>query len=84
LTDVAERIARRRLERKRKNADLVSRAVWPSRATGSTDTVTVPLVILSVASAIAIVIVGVMFWWGAREDGRDQKRREARGRLPPR
>ena len=35
-------------------------------------------VILSVVSAIAIVIVGVMFWWGAREDGRDQKRRDAR------
>jgi nitrogen fixation-related uncharacterized protein len=46
--------------------------------------VIVPLVILSAASAIAIAIVGVMFWWGAREDGRDQKRREARGRLPPR
>ncbi|HEY7692551.1 MAG TPA: hypothetical protein VH816_09430 [Gaiellaceae bacterium] len=45
---------------------------------------TVALVILSVASALAIVIVGVMFWWGAREDGRDQKRRETSGRLPPR
>ncbi len=35
-------------------------------------------VILSVVSAIAIVVVGVMFWWGAREDGRDQDRRDAR------
>jgi hypothetical protein len=36
------------------------------------------LVILSVVSAISIAIVLAMFWWGAREDGRDQKRRDAR------
>jgi hypothetical protein len=40
-------------------------------------------VILSVVSAIAIVIVGVMFWWAAREDGRDQERRDALRRRPP-
>jgi hypothetical protein len=27
--------------------------------------------------AISIAIVGVMFWWGAREDGRDQARIDA-------
>jgi hypothetical protein len=34
-------------------------------------------IVLSVVSAISIVIVSVMFWWAAREDGRDQKRRDA-------
>jgi hypothetical protein len=35
-------------------------------------------IILTVALAISIVVVGVMFWWGAREDGRDQKLIDAR------
>lgn len=26
---------------------------------------------------ITLVITGVMFWWAAREDGRDQKRIDA-------
>jgi hypothetical protein len=35
-------------------------------------------IVLSVVSAIGIVIVAWMFLWAAREDGRDQKRRDAR------
>ena len=35
-------------------------------------------IILSVVSAITIVIVLWMFWWAAREDGRDQNRTDAR------
>jgi hypothetical protein len=35
-------------------------------------------IIPSVVSAITIVIVLWMFWWAAREDGRDQKRTDAR------
>ena len=35
-------------------------------------------IILAVVSAITIVIVLWMFWWAAREDGRDQKRIDAR------
>jgi hypothetical protein len=35
-------------------------------------------IILSVVSAITIAIVLWMFWWAAREDGRDQKRTDAR------
>jgi len=34
-------------------------------------------VVLTVVLAISLVIVGVMFWWGAREDGRDQERIDA-------
>jgi hypothetical protein len=45
--------------------------------------VTALLVIVSVVSAITIAIVFAMFWWGAREDGRDQKRRDARLRQGP-
>jgi nitrogen fixation-related uncharacterized protein len=35
-------------------------------------------IILSVVSAITIVIVLWMLLWAAREDGHDQKRRDAR------
>jgi hypothetical protein len=35
-------------------------------------------IILAVVSAVAITIVLWMFWWAAREDGRDQKRSDAR------
>jgi threonine/homoserine/homoserine lactone efflux protein len=35
-------------------------------------------IILSVVSVVGIAIVAWMLWWAAREDGRDQKRREAR------
>jgi nitrogen fixation-related uncharacterized protein len=35
-------------------------------------------IILSVVSAITIVTVLWMFLWAAREDGRDQKRTDAR------
>jgi len=35
-------------------------------------------IILAIASAITIVIVLWMFLWAAREDGRDQKRTNAR------
>jgi len=35
-------------------------------------------IIPSVVSTITIVIVLAMFWWAAREDGRDQKRTDAR------
>jgi hypothetical protein len=35
------------------------------------------VVIVSVVGAISIGIVVAMFLWGAREDGRDQQRREA-------
>jgi nitrogen fixation-related uncharacterized protein len=35
-------------------------------------------IILAVVSAITIVIVLWLFWWAAREDGRDQKRTNAR------
>ena len=35
-------------------------------------------IILAVVSAVTIVIVLWMFWWAAREDGRDQKRTDAR------
>jgi hypothetical protein len=35
-------------------------------------------IILAIASAITIVIVLWMFLWAAREDGRDQKRANAR------
>jgi uncharacterized membrane protein len=40
-------------------------------------------IIVTVVLAISIVIVAVMFWWGAREDGRDQKRTDARVRGGP-
>jgi hypothetical protein len=40
-------------------------------------------IILTVVFAISIAIVAVMFWWGAREDGRDQKRTNARLRGGP-
>jgi hypothetical protein len=35
-------------------------------------------IILSVVSAVTVVIVLWMFLWAAREDGRDQKRTDAR------
>jgi hypothetical protein len=35
-------------------------------------------IILCVVSALTIVAVLWMFWWAAREDGRDQKRTDAR------
>jgi hypothetical protein len=34
-------------------------------------------IVLTSVLTISLVIVGVMFWWGAREDGRDQKRIDA-------
>jgi hypothetical protein len=34
-------------------------------------------IILSVVAAISILIVSVMFWCAATEDGRDQRRRNA-------
>jgi len=37
-------------------------------------------IILAIVSAITIVIVLSMFLWAAREDGRDQKRTDARPR----
>jgi len=41
-------------------------------------------IILIVVSSISIAIVAVMFWWAAREDGRDQERTDARlGRSRP-
>jgi hypothetical protein len=39
-------------------------------------------IILIVVSAITIGIVFWMFWWASREDGRDQKRTDARLRGP--
>ena len=35
-------------------------------------------IVVIAGSAIAVAIVTVMFVWGAREDGRDQKRTDAR------
>jgi hypothetical protein len=35
-------------------------------------------IVLIALSAGAIAIVAAMFLWGAREDGRDQRRRDAR------
>jgi nitrogen fixation-related uncharacterized protein len=35
-------------------------------------------IILAAVSAVTIVVVLWMFWWAAREDGRDQKRTDAR------
>ena len=40
-------------------------------------------IILTAVLGVTIVVVGVMFWWGAREDGRDQKRVDARLRDEP-
>jgi hypothetical protein len=34
-------------------------------------------IVLTIVLVTTLVIVGVMFWWGAREDGRDQKRIDA-------
>jgi hypothetical protein len=34
-------------------------------------------IVLTIVLVVTLVIVGVMFWWGAREDGRDQKRIDA-------
>jgi hypothetical protein len=42
------------------------------------------LVITSAVGAISIAIVIAMFLWGAREDGRDQQRRNAQLRRTPR
>ena len=41
-------------------------------------------IVVIAVSAIAIAIVTVMFLWGAREDGRDQKRTDARVRAASR
>jgi hypothetical protein len=41
-------------------------------------------IVVIAVSAIAIAIVTVMFVWGAREDGRDQKRTDARLRASSR
>jgi hypothetical protein len=38
---------------------------------------TVAGVILVVVLVLSLAVVGVMFWWGAREDGRDQQRIDA-------
>jgi hypothetical protein len=35
-------------------------------------------IVLIAVSAITLVIVGVVFVWGAREDGRKQRRTDAR------
>ena len=35
-------------------------------------------IVLIAFLAIGLAIVAVMFWWGAREDGRDQERTNAR------
>jgi hypothetical protein len=35
-------------------------------------------IVLIAVSAITLVIVGAMFVWGAREDGREQRRIDAR------
>jgi hypothetical protein len=35
-------------------------------------------IVLIASSALAIAIVAAMFLWGAREDGRDQRRIDAR------
>jgi hypothetical protein len=35
-------------------------------------------IVLIASSAIAIAVVAAMFLWGAREDGRDQRRTNAR------
>jgi hypothetical protein len=40
-------------------------------------------IILTLVLAVSIAIVAVIFWWGAREDGRDQKRIDARLRGEP-
>ena len=37
-------------------------------------------IVIVVTSVIGIAAVGVMFWWAAREDGRDQRRRDAEAR----
>ncbi|MGH3142106.1 MAG: hypothetical protein ACRDO9_03090 [Gaiellales bacterium] len=34
-------------------------------------------IILVLVLATSLAVVGVMFWWGAREDGRDQRRIDA-------
>ena len=34
-------------------------------------------IILVFVLATSLAVVGAMFWWGAREDGRDQQRRDA-------
>jgi hypothetical protein len=31
-------------------------------------------IVIVVVLSVSVVIVGVMFWWAAREDGRDQRR----------
>ena len=37
-------------------------------------------IIITVVLGVSIAIVGVMFWWAAREDGREQRRIDARVR----
>jgi hypothetical protein len=41
-------------------------------------------IVITVVSAISIVVVGALFLWAAREDGREQKRvdRRLRGGKP--
>lgn len=39
-------------------------------------------IILIFVFAISLAIVAAMFWWAAREDGRDQKRLNARLQEP--
>jgi hypothetical protein len=34
-------------------------------------------IVLTIILVVSVVVVGVMFWWGAREDGRDQERIDA-------
>jgi hypothetical protein len=34
-------------------------------------------IVLLVVLVVSVAVVGVMFWWGAREDGRDQARIDA-------
>jgi len=46
--------------------------------TGRMSAMTAAGIILAAMSAVTIVIVLWMFWWAAREDGREQKRTDAR------
>jgi hypothetical protein len=43
----------------------------------SVSAATVAGIILVLVLATSLAVVGVMFWWGAREDGRDQQRIDA-------
>jgi nitrogen fixation-related uncharacterized protein len=35
-------------------------------------------IVITLSCVVGIVIVGWMFWWAARADGRDQAERDAR------